>query len=65
MAMTLRLTDNETKALRDYATATGRSMQEVARQAIREYVQERAKVRGEILQRIVTEDAALLDLLAK
>ena len=65
MAMTLRLTDDETQALRDFADATGRSMQDVAREAIRDYVAERTKARDEILARIVTEDAALLDLLAK
>ena len=65
MAMTLRLTDEETGALRDYAEATGRSMQEVAREAIRDYVGERKKARDAILRRIVDEDAALLDLLSR
>lgn len=36
--MTLRLTEEETEALRARAEAEGRSMQEVARQAVREYV---------------------------
>lgn len=63
--MTLRLTDDETAALRAYAEATGRSMQDVARQAIRDYVAERGKARAAILKRIVDEDAALLDLLAQ
>jgi predicted transcriptional regulator len=63
--MTLRLTDEEAEALRSYAEATGRSMQDVAREAIRDYVAERRKAREAILQRIVREDAALLDLLAK
>lgn len=36
--MTLRLTDEETEALRSRAEAEGRSMQDVARQAVREYV---------------------------
>ncbi|MGH8962067.1 MAG: DNA-binding protein [Jatrophihabitantaceae bacterium] len=65
MAMTLRLTEAETTALRAYADATGRSMQDVAREAIRDYVAERVKRRGEILARIVDEDAELLDLLSK
>lgn len=39
MAMTLRLTDSEARALRRRADHEGRLMQEVARQAIREYVE--------------------------
>ena len=38
MAMTLRLTDDETAALRARAEREGRSMQEVARAAVREYI---------------------------
>jgi predicted transcriptional regulator len=38
MAMTLRLTDDEQTALRERADAEGISMQEAARQAVREYV---------------------------
>ena len=38
MAMTLRLTDNEQAALRERAEAEGISMQEAARQAVREFV---------------------------
>lgn len=38
MAMTLRLTDEETAALRARAEREGRSMQDVARGAVREYV---------------------------
>ncbi len=38
MAMTLRLTDDETDALRQRARREGRSMQEVAREAVREYI---------------------------
>jgi len=37
MAMTLRLTDDESDALRRVAEREGTSMQEVARKAIREY----------------------------
>lgn len=37
--MTLRLTDEETQALRARARREGRSMQEVAREAVRDYVQ--------------------------
>lgn len=63
--MTLRLTDDETRALRDYAETAGRSMQDVAREAIRVYLEQRAQARAAILARIVTEDAELLKLLAK
>jgi predicted transcriptional regulator len=38
MAMTLRLTDEEQAALRERAEAEGISMQEAARQAVRDYV---------------------------
>ena len=38
MAMTLRLSDSELEALRDRATRSGVSMQDAARQAIREYL---------------------------
>jgi predicted transcriptional regulator len=39
MAMTLRLSDEEASALRRRAEAEQRSMQEVARAAVREYVE--------------------------
>ena len=39
MAMTLRLTDAESDALRARAELEGRSMQDVAREAVREYVE--------------------------
>lgn len=38
MAMTLRLTEDEQAALRERAEAEGISMQEAARQAVRDYV---------------------------
>lgn len=41
MAMTLRLTDEEAQQLRERANIEGRSMQEVARAAVREYVERR------------------------
>lgn len=41
--MTLRLTDDEADALRGQAEAEGRSMQDVAREAVREYVARRVK----------------------
>lgn len=53
MAMTLRLTDKETEALRKRAERENRSMQEVARQAVRDYV-ERASKR-ELLDQVLDE----------
>ncbi|MFZ0976668.1 MAG: ribbon-helix-helix protein, CopG family [Solirubrobacteraceae bacterium] len=38
MAMTLRLSEEETEALRLRAQREGRSMQEVARASVREYI---------------------------
>ncbi len=38
MAMTLRLTADESDALRQRAKREGRSMQDVAREAVREYI---------------------------
>jgi plasmid stability protein len=38
MAMTLRLTDEQTEALRARADSEGRSMQQVARSALDEYL---------------------------
>jgi len=43
MAMTLRLTDDETDALRTRAEREGRSMQEVARDAVRRYIEVTSK----------------------
>ena len=60
MAMTLRLTPEETEALRDAARREHRSMQDVARTAIGEYVTRRARRRDEHLAGIVAEDADLL-----
>ncbi|MGQ0576016.1 MAG: ribbon-helix-helix protein, CopG family [Pseudonocardia sp.] len=53
MAMTLRLTDEETAALRRRAEREGRSMQSVARAAIVEYVE-----RKEHRERVVASSAA-------
>ncbi len=43
MAMTLRLDEEESEALRRRADLEGRSMQEVARQALREYIEQTSK----------------------
>jgi predicted transcriptional regulator len=54
MAMTLRLTDDEADALRKRSELEDRSMQDVARQAIREYVENHS--RGELLERVLDEE---------
>lgn len=54
MAMTLRLTDEETDALRRRAQREGRSMQEVARSAVREYVDRTS--RRELLDQVLEEE---------
>jgi predicted transcriptional regulator len=63
--MTLRLSDEEADALRAQAERENRSMQEVAREAIRVYVSRRARLREQALRRIVDEDRDLLDRLAQ
>jgi len=54
MAMTLRLTPEETEALRRRADLEGRSMQEVAREAVRDYVERTS--RRELLDRVLDEE---------
>jgi hypothetical protein len=63
--MNLRLSEEETAALRRKADEEGRSMQEVARAAIREYTSDRRSRLATAIDRIRTEDAELLDRLAK
>ena len=65
MAMTLRLTEEETDALRARAESEGRSMQDVARAAIRDYVAGRENRLQEAIARIRKEDAELLDRLSR
>jgi predicted transcriptional regulator len=54
MAMTLRLSDEETDALRRRAEREGRSMQEVARSALREYIDRTS--RRELLDEVLDEE---------
>jgi predicted transcriptional regulator len=58
--MTLRLTDDEQEALRAQAEAEGASMQEVARRAIRSYVE-----RGKHRDRVEAAAARILDVHAE
>lgn len=65
MAMNLRLSDTEADALRRKAEQEERSMQEVARAAIAEYVSERPQRLRAAIDRVRTEDAELLDRLGR
>lgn len=65
VAMNLRLTDEEATALRRKAAEEGRSMQEVARAAIAQYVSDRPARLRSAIDRIRTEDAELLDRLSR
>lgn len=49
--MTLRLTDDESAALRRRAEHEARSMQEIARQAVREYIENHS--RADLLDRVL------------
>lgn len=57
MAMTLRLSEDEQRALRDRADADGISMQDAARRAIRDYV-----ARAEHRSRVATAAALITDV---
>lgn len=54
MAMTLRLNGSEADALRTCAEREARSMQDLARQAIREYIENHS--RAELLDRVLDEE---------
>ncbi len=53
-AYDLRLSDEEADALRQRARLEGRSMQEVAREAIREYVEQHS--REDLLEQVLDEE---------
>jgi predicted transcriptional regulator len=65
MAMSLRLTDAETEALRRKAREEGRSMQEVARAAIVQYTGDRPARLAAAIGRVRVEDAELLERLRR
>lgn len=54
MAMTLRLTEDESAALRRRAVRESRSMQDVARQAVREYIENHS--RAELLDDVLDQE---------
>jgi hypothetical protein len=65
MAMTLRLTEAETAALRRQAEIEGRSMQDIAHRSLDEYIARHARAveRRALLEEIVDENRLLLDRL--
>lgn len=65
MAMTLRLNDDETAALRAASEAEGVSMQEFARQAIRERTSSWAQERDRFLEQFASDNASLLERLGQ
>jgi len=67
MAMTLRLTKDETDALRRRSDLEARSMQDVARQAIREYVENhsRAELFDQVLDQELPKYAEALERLGR
>ena len=54
MAMTLRLDADETEALRKRAELEGRSMQDLARQAVRDYIERTSK--RELLEAVLERE---------
>ena len=65
VAMNLRLSDGQAEALRRKAAEEGRSMQEVAKSAIAEYVSGRPERLRLAIEKVRTEDAELLDRLSR
>lgn len=63
--MNLRLSEAEAEALRRKAEQEGRSMQEVARDAIRQYTSDRTARLAAAIERVRTEDVELLERLSK
>ncbi len=65
--MTVRLSDDETDALRRRADFESRSMQDVARQAVREYVEQynRADLLDQVLEADLPRFAEALERHAK
>jgi hypothetical protein len=64
MAMTLRLSEEQTARLREAAARDGLSMQAAVLKAVEEYINRRAATRAALLARILAEDAGVLRRLA-
>ena len=65
MAMTLRLSEKQSAALKRTADQAGISMQEAALQAVDEYVSRRQKRLSDAISRVKNEDKELLRRLAQ
>jgi predicted transcriptional regulator len=65
MAMNLRLIEEETAALRRRAEEENRSMQDIVKQALRDYLVRRPERLAGAIDRVVTEDAELLERLSR
>lgn len=65
MAMTLRLSDEETEALRAAALRDGISMQEAVRRAVRTYLDDWTRDRARFLESFARENKSLLDRLGQ
>ena len=65
MAMTLRLSDKQSAALKKVADSEGLSMHEVALTAIDSYISRRQERLADAIRRVATEDKELLARLAK
>lgn len=67
MAMTVRFTEGETTALRARAAIEGRSMQEIARAGVREYIERRSRedLLNEVLDDELPRYAEALDRLGR
>ena len=65
MAMNLRLSPQQNKALKKVAAQKGISMQEAALKAIDEYIAHRSEKLTKNIARIKSEDAELLERLSK
>ncbi len=63
--MNLRLTDAETDALRRRAEQEDRSMQDIVKQALRDYLGRRPERLAGAIERVATEDAELLERLSR
>ncbi|MFE7801244.1 ribbon-helix-helix protein, CopG family [Nocardia sp. NPDC057440] len=64
MAMTLRLNDDDDRALTEQAQREGRSKQEIAQEAIHLHLTRRAEAFDRLLAETMTEHAELLERLA-
>ncbi|MFT3876732.1 MAG: hypothetical protein QM708_09975 [Propioniciclava sp.] len=65
MAMTLRLSPDQTERLRRAAAHDGLSMQAAAIKAVDEYASRRTRLRDELLAEIIADDAGVIQRLAQ